>query len=217
MVGISTNDSVFLGADSLVGSDGTSAAGRRCKIDFKGNYAAAMAGLLADSATSFDARAQVRRALTAPGDLMHKVRTFELLIREPLERSLDYGRHHEPEVFAAKYSGKKALQIIFGGVEGGKPIMIVSTLRVAEDGGLILDKAKVLGPGQVYVFGESAAITKYQTGNPDWTAAEPDAIIRKFLALEIEDEPNLVGAPASILQITSGISRWIEAGQCASR
>ena len=73
-------------------------------------------------------------------------------------------------------SGKKALQIIFGGVEGGKTIMIVSTLRVAEDGGLILDKAEVLGPGQVYVFGESAAIAKYQTGNPDWTAAEPDAM-----------------------------------------
>jgi hypothetical protein len=86
---------------------------------------------------------------------MHRVRTFELLIREPLERSLDYGPHDEPEVFAAKYSGKKALQIIFGGVEGGKPIMIVSTLRVAEDGGLILDKAKVLGPGQVMCSGKA--------------------------------------------------------------
>ena len=95
--------------------------------------------------------------------------------------------------------------------------MIVSTLRVAEDGGLILEKAKVLGPGQVYVFGESAAIANYQTGNPNWTAAEPDAIIRKFLALEIEDKPNLVGAPASILQITSGISRWVDPGQCGSR
>ena len=104
VVGISTNDSVFLGADSLVGSDGTSAAGRRCKIDFKGNYAAAMVGLLARIPPPRSMhRAQVRRALTAPGDLMHKVRTFELLIREPLERSLDYGRHHEPEVFAAKY------------------------------------------------------------------------------------------------------------------
>ena len=191
--------------------------GRRCKIDVDGTYAAAMAGLLADSATSFDAATHVRSALRTPGDLAQKVRTFELLIREPLQRSLDYERHHSPEVFAAKYSGKKALQTIFGGVEGGKPRMIVSIFRVAENGGLVVDEPKTLGSGQVYVFGESAAIAKYQTANPGWTAAEPDAIIRRFLALEIEDEPALVGAPASIIRITSSGSRWIEPGRCVSR
>jgi hypothetical protein len=97
----------------------TSHPGRRCKIDVGSTYAAAMAGLLADSATSFDAATYVRGALRTPGDLAQKVRIFELLIREPLQRSLDYGRHYAPEVFAAKYSGKKALQTIFGGVEGG--------------------------------------------------------------------------------------------------
>jgi hypothetical protein len=176
-----------------------------------------MAGLLADSATSFDARTHVLSTLRAPGDLVQKVRTFELLIREPLQRSMDYGRRHAPELFAATYSGRKALQTIFGGVEGGKPRMIVSTFRVAENGGLVLDELKILGSGRVYVFGESAAIAKYQTGHPGWNAAEPDTIIRRFLALEIDDDPNIVGAPPSIIRITPGGSQWIEPGQCASR
>lgn len=166
VVGISTNDSIFLGADSIIASDGANAIGRRCKIDVGGTYAAAMAGPLADSATSFDAATYVRSALRTPGDLAQKVRTFELLIREPLQRSLDYGRHHAPEVFAARYSGKKALQIIFGGVEARKAKMIVSTFRVAENGGLVVDEPKTLGSGQVYVFGESAAIARYRTANP---------------------------------------------------
>ena len=95
--------------------------------------------------------------------------------------------------------------------------MIVSTFRVAENGVLVVDKPKTLGSRRAYVFGESAAIVKYQSANPGWTAAEPGAIIRRFLALEIEDEPALVGAPASIIRIALGGSRWVEPGQCVSR
>lgn len=216
IIGISTNDSVFLGADSLGGTDGASAVVSICKINVGDNAAAAMAGHLADSATSFDAAALVRRALSTPGDLTLKARAFEQFVRQPLQRSLDYGREHVPVLFASKYVGKKVLQTIFGAVEGGKPKMIVSTFRVSENGSLTLDETKELGSGQVYVFGESAAIAKYQTGTPSWNGAEPDAIIRKFLALEIEDEPTLVGAPVSIVRITSGERSWIEVGQCAS-
>jgi ATP-dependent protease HslVU (ClpYQ) peptidase subunit len=216
IVGISTNDSVFLGADSMVGFDGASARGSMCKINVGNNSAAAMAGHLADSATSFDAATLVRRALGTPGDLARKAQTFEQFVRQPLQQSLDYGREHVPILFASKYGGKKALETIFAIVEGGKPKMIISTFRVAENGSLTLDGAKELGSGQVYVIGESAAIAKYQTGNPGWNRTEPDEIIRKFLALEIEDEPSLVGSAVSIVRITSGKWRWIEPGQCAA-
>jgi hypothetical protein len=206
-----------IGADSMVGVDGANSVASLCKIAVEGNFAAAMAGHLADSATSFDAGAFVRRALSTPGDLLLKARAFEQSVRRPLQQSLDYGRQHVPKLFTSKYAGKKALQTIFAAVEGGKPRMIVSTFRVAKNGSLTLDETRELGPAQVYVFGESAAIAQYQTANPGWSSAEPDEIVRKFLTLEIEDEPNLVGAPMSILQIESGERRWIEPGQCALR
>ena len=196
--------------------DGATAVVHMCKISVGDNSAAAMAGHLADSATSFDAATLVRRALSTPGDLAAKDRAFEKLVRQPLQQSLDYGRQHVPLLFASKYAGKKALQAIFAAVEGRKPKLIVSTFRVTENGGLTLDEPKELGSGQVYVFGENAAIAKYQTENPSWNWAEPDTIIRKFLALEIENEPNLVGAPVSIIRITSVDKQWIEPGQCAS-
>ena len=190
--------------------------GRMCKINVGDNSAAAMAGHLADSATSFDAATLLRKALSTPAALALKAHTFEQLVRQPLQDSLDYGRQNVPVLFASKYAGKKALQTIFVEVESGKPKMIVSTFRVAENGSLTADEPKELGSGQVYVFGESAAIAKYQTGNPRWNEADPVEIIRKFLALEIEDEPNLVGAPLAIIRITSRERRWIEPGQCAS-
>ena len=189
---------------------------RICKIHVGDNSAAAMAGLLADSATSFDAATVIRRALNTPGALAQKAHTFEQLVRHPLQQSLDYGRQHAPILFAAKYSGKKALQTIFATVESGKPKMIVSTFRVAKSGSLTLDATKELGSGQVYVFGENTAIAEYQTGSPRWSDADPVEIIRKFLALEIEDAPDLVGAPISIVRTTAYDRRWIDPGHCAS-
>jgi len=200
----------------MFGFDGSSAIGRMCKINVRDNSAAAMAGHLADSAKSFDAAKLIRAALSTPDALALKAHTFEQLVRQPLQQSLDYGRQHEPVLFASKFAGKKALQTIFATVEGGKPKMIVSTFRVTEDGSLTLEEPKELGSRQVYVFGESAAIARYQTGNPRWSEAGPVGIIRKFLALEIEDEPDLVGAPLTIVRITSGERRWIEPGQCAA-
>jgi hypothetical protein len=216
IVAVSTNNGVFLGADSMVGVDGGNGIGRMCKININENSAVAMAGHLADSATSFDAATLIRMALSKSAALAPKVQIFERLVRKPLQQSLDYGRQNMPVLFASKYAGKKALQTIFVAVEGGKPKMIVSTFRVTENGNLELDKPKELGSGQVYVFGETAAIAKYQTGNPHWSDSDPVEIIRKFMALEIEDEPDLVGAPVSIVRVTSREWRWIAPGQCAS-
>jgi ATP-dependent protease HslVU (ClpYQ) peptidase subunit len=166
IVGISANNSVYLGADAMVCVDGSNAAGRMCKINVGDNAAAAMAGHLGDAATSFDAATVLRRALLEPGDLLAKVRSFVRLVHGPLQQSLDYGRLHAPTLFASKYAGKKVLQTMFIAVESDRPTMIVSTLRTAEDGGLIADEPKQIGTGQVYVFGESAAIARYQRSTP---------------------------------------------------
>ena len=214
IVGIATNDSVIVGADSKTSRDGTREIGRMCKIVLVDGYAAAMAGHLGDAATGFDAAALIRRALSNSGHLALKVQSFEQLIRPALQKSLDYGRKNAPLLFASTYVGKKALQTIFVTAEGGKPIMMVSIFRVTEEGELTLDERKELGPGQVYVFGENGAISKYQTATKNWNAAEPIEIVRKFLEIESNEKPDLVGPPFSILQMTSTGQHWSAPGLC---
>jgi hypothetical protein len=217
IVGVSTSDSVFLGADSMVDVGGRIAKGRMCKIVAGDNAAAAMAGHLADSATGFNAARLIRRALNTSGPLAVKASAFEQIVRQPLQQSLDYGRNHVPLLFASKYAGKQVLQTIFASVEGGKPKMIASTIRANDSGSLLFDDLKELGSRQICVVGESAAIARYQITNPRWTEVDPAEIIRKLLALELKDKPTAVGTPLSIVRITSSERRWIEAGECFSQ
>ena len=216
IVAVSSGDQIFIGADSLTDISNATSRGHMCKITVCGSYAAAFAGLLGDIATEFDVRSLVSAALATPGDLSAKSKEFENRAREPLRRSLEYGRRHEPETFSKRFLGKKVLQVVFAEVDKGKPSLIVLTFRVTETGELTVDKPKVVGQGQAYIFGENDAIARYQTSEPNWAQADPATIVRTFLGLEIADKPSLVGAPISILNISPVGVRWVAAGACSS-
>ena len=97
VVVVSTADAILVGVDSKIGRDSKRGISQLCKLTLLGKVAAPR------GYGYFLQRCCLRRkSIGDPGTLVMKVRALELMIREPLQRSLDYGRQNAPVLFHTK-------------------------------------------------------------------------------------------------------------------
>jgi hypothetical protein len=209
LVAVTTDTEAYLGIDSKAqGSDLP-----RCKLIEAHGFAVGMSGHIGDLATKFDAATHIADVLRISADFKSTIENLVLDIQTPLARSIAWGKLNAPAEYAAKYDGKKVLELVVISVIEGKPRIAVLEWR-AQGGVVVAEEPKYLGINQSIVVGTHRAVEEYQERHPEWTSLPALSIIRTFLEIEAKQEPEMVGHPLSIVRIDSASTKWISLGTC---
>jgi hypothetical protein len=209
LVVLTTATDAYLGADSR-------AQGRSelvCKIVDSGGVAVGMSGHLGNTATQFNASESVAHALHRSSDLRSAIENVTAELQAPLETSMEWERVHALADYQAKYEGEKVLELVFVTAVNGAPRIAVVYWR-AQDGHLVREGPTFHGAMYSLVVGSNTAVKAYQDSHPEWVNLPPAAIVEKFLQVEAEQEPDVVGPPFSIVQMNKSGTHWVSSGAC---
>ncbi|MFH0845770.1 MAG: hypothetical protein V1930_09845 [Pseudomonadota bacterium] len=220
LVAIRTPQEIWIGADSKVNLLLPKAVSRSgCKIRQVGNFFIGYAGLAEYTKTNYDLVTLVNEACMKGGTLEDKVRAFDGVIVNPLSHALKYIKRTHSRYYRQKIHGKAAVQIVFAAVEEGVPIIHVRYLNVSDRGGdspsIALYKRSCPGedcPNGEFVayLGHNEAIVRFVEKEKNfWTIGYAEGI-RELIDLEIQAEPDYVGAPIDILRLDGKGHRWIQ-------
>lgn len=215
-----TTDEVWIGADSKVASiNDKSLAQSVCKIMQVDDLFFAFAGLPKYNRGGYDLVAIVKKAVKSGRSLSDKVRAFDDLVVKPLERSLSWIKSHQPDYYKQEIAGKNAVQIVFAGIEKGRPLLQLRYITVTDHGGrkpsVTVNKVRCPGSdcprGEFITFlGHNAAIKRYISKVPSFWQKGYAEGIRLLIDLEIKEAPEVVGPPIDILRIGRRGAEWIQ-------
>lgn len=207
VIAVTTNDSTYLGADSR-----TQPSGSICKIVARNGVAVGFSGLLRDSATGYDVARDINTALSGSRDLVQALNSLRTDIGPGLGRSLEWGRRNAPKEYRA-FDGKLALSILVIGFSSNAPSISVISWT-AQNGRVIRQDGRELGPNQFNGIGTLDALISYLSLNRQWFQAPPQQRIQSALEIENSAAPAEVGPPFSIVQIDRRGVRWLNRGPC---
>jgi hypothetical protein len=126
----------------------------------------------------------------------------------------------DPEKYAQYLAGRHTpLEIVFAGVENGKPKWAITRYFVKKvKGELTIDPEpeEPADGGLVNGVGFWHPADEYLGARPWSFSANPlDAINKSLDTAAIKDHTNGVGGPYAILRLDERGARWLEAGECA--
>jgi len=210
-------DRILIGTDSLWRgwSGRTLRTGTMCKIDTeRPNCIFAVVGFVQERKTGFNPNQYARSACAAHLSLLETAQRFGEIAKRPLERAIEYSRLNAPDGY--KYlRGKAVLNGIFAGFENGKPVVATKGFVLEESGVLREDHAlESNSTNSFLLYGDQGAAERL-LGDPE-RPREPLALVRKLIQVQIEENPQNVGPPISILELTNHLYRWLDPGTCKS-
>ena len=192
-----------------------------CKIDVVNGRAAVMAGLTDERDVGFDARRMLREAMQEARSVDLAAEIAVTQIRRRLPEALADFEKHNPAAFQAR-SGA-ALQFLIVGLSAAGEVE-VARRSVPYDESRSVQIEDATGSRNhvgIAVIGESRAIDLdlerlHKTAG--WAgmgnATDMEKMARRFVALEIVDQPRRVGPPVSIMLVDGQGIHWLENGAC---
>jgi hypothetical protein len=204
-IAAAADSKIILGRNRLSSSD--------CKIKQFDDHFFAIAGHRREELSSFDAIHIAMEVCRMADNAADRVNKFEILINGPLFNMLRITQLKAPSYFESNLQNKTILQAAFFGFERDSPYLYVRSY-----------KCKTTPSGQIAIaverqecvaqcdllalLGKSGAVEKYINQTADYKKRPPIELVRKFVELEIADEPEIVGPPIDILQIRKTGSVW---------
>ena len=191
-----------------------------CKIIQEPGCTAAMAGLYEVRNSDFHLRGYIRAACREPGDLRAKAEAFVRMARKPYEEAVTIIRREDPSDFANTMANKPT-EVIFAGIQNGEIGLIVRGLTADSAGKVKVERFESTAPSFRrigYFMGLNGHIRSYIKSHPEWAKEDYAKLAARFVGLEIEAHPDLVGLPVSALQIDNkGDVVWLAKGACDAR
>ena len=213
-----SNERIVVAADCRVNRD--SGAVQGCKIIEEPGCVVAIAGLFAEPTAGFHLQQLVHDACQHPGDLRAKAEAFVRISREPFEKAMRTMREREPASFAQSIANK-ATEALFAGIHGGHIALIVRGLVADSTGKISVERHESTAPTYArigYFLGLNGHIRAYVKAHPNWVSEGYVRQARRFVEMEIETHPDLVGPPISELEIDEGGQvHWLDKGACSPR
>jgi hypothetical protein len=224
--------SVVIGADSKATvADGPKVETRTiCKIRSANGVYWALAGsdfqatLRSGGVTNVDKIAS--DAMSGKGSLSDRVLIFKAAVEPILDLVLADARYENPSVFQRIYMHPLSINFIAfsDGVPELHAIDYVTTINASNGEVHVRPNSEIalpnpfLPPAFNVTSGEADAIKRYVYQHPDAKSLfiHP-AFVKKMLELEIQDEPNIVGAPVAVVKIDASGPHWVYRGVCGKR
>lgn len=209
---VATSDQIAVAADSkvLLGPDRISSSD--CKIKQCEGAFFAIAGHRRAELTNFDAiyiAAEVCRTTSGLADRMSK---FDTLVEAALSNMLRASWRRTPSYFERSLQDKTVLQVAFFGFERGSPYLNARSYKCRLSFGQVVVDVERQGCtsqcDMLTILGKSRAVKQYISQTPSYKKRPPVELVREFVELEIADEPDDVGPPIDVLQISKTGAVW---------
>jgi len=222
-VAIQTPGGAVLAMDSrvtLTAGDWVGRGADECKIRPVGRFFFAIAGLYDHEATRFDAWRLAEEAAGGAGSVSEAAAAAGRRIEPELATALGNIQSSDLAGFARHYS-QAHLALVVAGVDQGAPAM-AGRVFLADQNAAIRMVRWEAPPGStaVLVFGQHAAIDEAYRDRKAVGglvgSLGPAEAARRLVQLEITREPERVGPPVSILEITQDGAAWVQPGVCGS-
>jgi len=204
-IAAAADSKIILGRNRLLSSD--------CKIKQSGDAFFTIAGHRREELSSFDAIFIAREVFRTSYTAADRVNKFEILIYGPLFNMLRITQLRDPSYFESNLQNKTILQAAFFGFERGSPYLYVRSFRckTISSGQIVIEierQACVAQCELLTILGKNSAVEHYINQTADYKQKLPIELVKKFVELEIADEPEIVGPPIDILQITKTGAVW---------
>jgi hypothetical protein len=209
---IARNDQIAAAADSkvLLGPDRFSSSD--CKIKQCKDAFFAIAGHRRVELTDFDAIYIATEACETTDNIADRMSKFETLVKAALSNMLRASWRRDRAYFVRSLRDKTVLQAAFFGFERGSPYLHARSYKCRLSSDQITVEVERQGCqsqcDMLTILGESRAIERYISQTPSYKKKAPTELVEKFVELEIADEPDSVGPPIDLLQITKTGAVW---------
>jgi hypothetical protein len=211
----------------IIGTDGKGIRGGNlakpeamCKVHIQNNVAIAFTDFIGSPYSGFSAWHYASKAFSSDEPLDKKVSEFERIVTEPLSMAVNVIRTTNPQGYSKDFRGKSLLQVVVAGFDSGAPKMKYVRFDIDETQtpvrATVTQRLEFPSGGDVppvWPVGRNAVILDYLRGNAGFyqsALSNPKDEVHKLIELEIKDEPDWVGYPISIVQISRTGSVWLE-------
>lgn len=195
---------VLLGHDRIASSD--------CKIKQVEDAFFAIAGHRRVELTDFDAIHIAMEACRTTHNITDRMSKFEMLMKPALFNMLWYSQRKTPYYFETALRDKTILQAAFFGFERGSPYLFVRSFKCNTSTGRIsieVDRQACLSQCDILtILGKSRAAEEYLARTPASKKKPSIELSKELVELEIADEPEIVGPPIDVLQISKTGAIW---------
>jgi hypothetical protein len=203
---------VVAGDSKVYGSDE-----KICKIFKVGSLYWTMSGVTGNSITGYDVGSIVRASYVPGQSVARTLDVFMQTVIRPLQRTMI----HDLPFPGFKLEKNSPLQIAFWGFENGHPVIAYTKytttgpgdqIRVVPVGKQIVEETDPTRADAV-VIGVDTKIVQYAEAHPNWLR-DLEASAHLFISLAIEESPQTVGYPISVLSIDRHGFRWTNPNEC---
>jgi hypothetical protein len=215
---IVTPKSVILGADSRRSSFNNftfqEIVTTTTKIYKSGEYHFAISGLTSNETTFFDASLFINYYLKEYSDVTVAIDSIKIKLAESLRAELksQKRKYHKAFLNTIKYSNNiMGFGII--GVRNSKPFAHLIEFNLRDTTSLNIKITENSCPGNckdgvlIIAMGANKAIANYMQQD-EWMKNSPIELAEKLISLEIEKEPEYVGGPIDIVEVTADKTIW---------
>jgi hypothetical protein len=185
-----------------------------CKIKQVGNVFFAIAGHRREELSDFDAIYIATEACNTANNIQDRIIKFETMMKPALYNLLWVSRKKAPSYYESSLRDKMIVQVAFFGFERGSPYLYVRSYKdqsTSSQVGLQVERKECLGRcDMLAILGKSRAAEKYLIQTPSLSKKPLIDLVKSLVELEIEDEPEIVGPPIDLLQLSKNGENWIE-------
>lgn len=217
---VETEDNViFLAADALQTETLTGRTSRICKIiRLSGSTYWAAASNFYKTSAGFDVE-EIVASIGTQGTVDAKMQRFVAAVKAPLTQQVALLKTVDPEEYGRYLAGTHTpLEIVFVGIENGKPKWAVTRFFVKKRGNsVIIDPRpeKRESPPSATGLGFWGPAAAYVVDHSQQLYSDPLRTIKKSLDTAADSDPYKgVGAPYSVLRIAANGHTWMQQGEC---
>lgn len=213
---VRTPQAVTIAADSKRIYDDGARIESACKIHRVGNILITVAGVTGLGIMNFDIAEHAKRAVSASRSLSEVVVEFDRTIGVPLDEMTQMLWKSDP-VFSREYLDYWFVHLTFVGLEKGEPAFITRKYKPRiKDNKLRLEIFRYSCPGDCLngsegmFMGTFELIKTKHNENPYLLAGNTVAETNRLIEIEIEANPDKVGAPIEIVKFTKDRIEWLQ-------
>jgi hypothetical protein len=219
IVVVRTANFILIAADSKATWRGTPGAPAVCKIYRNGDFYFAIGGIDHDGARNFYVKDLVADGAKSASRFEARLAVAQQEISPRFLLRMKRLRAEDPDSFKIEMAEPgPQLSVAFAQMENGAPLFAVRGFEYFDGPPARVELSRDDCPGkdcpsgrQIEYMGKRNAIETYSASHDVWSV-DPVVLARKFVELEIRDEPSAVGPPIAILKLDSSWARWISSG-----
>lgn len=226
LVAVWTPTAAVIGADSLVHTLDGEKRWSKCKIRRAAPVVWSATGITGNPDFNFSLDRLVGEAMSGQGSLDAKIKAFETALFAPLSEVVHVTRIENPSWYYRYAEGLAVTRLIFTANEDGvnrfwMREFVVQSARIGDEIDISVKRTDCPGPTcrdfRVFLLGNYDYASRIANEVGFWERNGFADGVRRSIEAEIASNPDHVGPPITIAEVTKDGVRWVENGECGEK